>query len=73
MNPETLREKLEQNGELMVKVTEFDFPLELHLHDTEIGDEVVTLELADGSLEFAVDEVVGAWKHYHSLADYGLE
>ena len=73
MNPETLRGKLEQNGELMVKVTEFDAPLELHLHDTEIGDEVVTLELSDGSLEFAVDEVVAAWKHYHSLADLGLE
>lgn len=73
MDPDTLREKLDRNGELMVTVTEFDMPLELHRHDTEIGEELVTLELADGSLEFAVDEVVGAWKHYHSLADYGLE
>ena len=73
MKPETVRAKLKENGELMVTVTEFDTPLELHLHDTEIGDETVTLELADGTLEFAVDEVVGAWRHYHSLADYGLE
>ncbi|WP_290814535.1 hypothetical protein [Halovivax sp.] len=73
MHPETLRAKLDEYGELMVTVTEFDQPLELHRHDAEIGDELVTLELADGTLEFAVDEVVAAWKHYHSLADYGLE
>ena len=73
MNPESLRAKLEQNGELMVKVAEFDMPLELHIHDTEIGDETATLQLADGEIEFDVDEVTGAWQHYHSLADYGLE
>ena len=73
MDPTSLRERLEASGELMVKVTEFDVPLELHLHDTEIDEETVTLELADGQLEFSTDEVVGAWEHYHSLADYGLE
>lgn len=73
MDPETLRRKLQDSGELMVTVAEFDVPVELHLHDTEIGDEFVTLELADGTLEFDVDEVIAAWNHYHSLADYGLE
>ena len=64
---------LEENGELMVKVTEFDAPLELHLHDTEIGDEQVRLNLTDGVLKFDVEEVTGAWQHTHSLADLGLE
>ncbi|MFP8890999.1 hypothetical protein ACLI4U_14715 [Natrialbaceae archaeon A-CW2] len=73
MDAQSLQSKLEASGELMVNVTEFDQPLELHLHDTDISDDVITLELADGELEFSTDEVVGAWKHYHSLADYGLE
>ncbi len=72
MDAATLQSKLEENGEVMVTVTEFDQPLELHLHDTEVHDDMVTLELADGTLEFRLDEVVAAWKHYHSLADYGL-
>ncbi len=73
MKAETLRSELEANGELMVKVEEFEMPLELHLHDTEIGEEEVALELADGSLTFDLDAVTGYWQHYHSLADYGLE
>lgn len=73
MDPEILRSKLEESGEVMVNVEEFDVPLELHLHDTEIGSEEVTLELADGTLTFALDAVTGYWEHYHSLNDYGLE
>ena len=73
MDPEDLRAMLEENGELMVKVAEFDEPLELHLHDTDIGDDVVRLELTDGIINFDVDEVTGAWQHTHSLADLGLE
>lgn len=73
MDSATLQAKLEESGELMVTVEEFDTPLELHLHDAEIGDDTVTLDLADGTLEFAIDSVTGYWKHYHSLADYGLE
>ena len=73
MNGDQLREKLERNGELMVKVAEFDEPIELHLHDTEIDDETVRLQLTDGVLDFDVDEVVGAWQHTHSLADLGME
>ncbi|MCU4716656.1 hypothetical protein [Halapricum hydrolyticum] len=73
MNSEDLQEMLERNGELMVAVSEFDQPLELHLHDAEIGDETVRLQLTDGVLEFDVDEVTGAWQHTHSLADLGLE
>lgn len=73
MEAEDLRTMLEENGELMVNVTEFDVPLELHLHDTEIGDEQVRLNLTDGVLTFDVDEVSGAWQHTHSLADFGLE
>lgn len=73
MDSEDLQEMLEQNGELMVAVSEFDQPLELHLHDAEIGDETVRLRLTDGVLEFDVDEVTGAWQHTHSLADLGLE
>lgn len=73
MDAETLQAKLEENGELMVNVEEFEVPLELHLHDAEIGEETVTLELADGELAFDLDAVTGYWKHYHSLADYGLE
>ncbi|MFB6352891.1 MAG: hypothetical protein ABEJ92_02280 [Halobacteriales archaeon] len=64
---------LEENGELMVKVAEFDEPLELHLHDAEIGDERVRLQLTDGVINFDIDEVTGAWQHTHSLADLGLE
>lgn len=73
MDAETLQSELEETGELMVTVEEIEVPLELHLHDTEIGEEMVTLQLADGTLNFALDAVTGYWKHYHSLADYGLE
>lgn len=73
MNADDLRSMLEENGELMINVTEFDQPLELHLHDTDIGDEQVRLQLTDGVITFDVDEVVGAWQHTHSLADLGLE
>lgn len=73
MDPETLQSKIEESGELMVNVEEFDVPLELHLHDTSFDDGSVTLELADGQLSFDVEDVTGYWKHYHSLADYGLE
>ena len=73
MNADDLQEQLEQNGELMIKVTEFDQPIELHLHDTQINEENVRLELTDGVLTFDIDEVVGAWQHTHSLADLGLE
>lgn len=73
MDADILQSELEKNGELMVNVEEFETPLELHLHDTDIGTESVALELADGELNFAVDAVTGYWKHYHSLADYGLK
>ena len=73
MDATELQAMLEEYGELMVAVSEFDQPLELHLHDTEIGDEFVRLELTDGVLKFDVDEVTGAWQHTHSLADLGLE
>lgn len=73
MNAETLRSELESAGELMVTVEEFDSQLELHLHDTTIDDGMVTLELSDGELTFGIDRVTGYWRHYHSLADYGLE
>lgn len=68
-----LREKLESNGELMVAVAEFEEPLELHLHDTEIGEETVRVQLTDGEVTFPVDAVTGAWHHTHSLADFDLE
>lgn len=73
MESEDLQAMLEENGELMVAVAEFDQPLELHLHDAEIDDDTVRLELTDGVLTFDVDEVTGAWQHTHSLADLGLE
>ena len=73
MDPADLQSMLEENGELMVNVTEFPEPLELHLHDTDIGDDVVTLKLTDGIINFDVDEITGAWQHTHSLADLGLE
>jgi hypothetical protein len=73
MNAEDLQAMLEKNGELMLAVGEFDEPLELHLHDTEIGEEKVRLELTDGVVKFDIDEVSGAWQHTHSLADLGLE
>lgn len=68
-----LQSKLEQKGELMLAVSEFDDPLEMHLHDTEIEDGVVEIQLTDGVLTFDVDEVVAVWHHTHSLADLGLE
>lgn len=73
MDSETLQSKLEENGELMVNVEEFDVPLELHLHDTAFEGGRVRLDLADGDLAFDSEDVTGYWKHYHSLADYGLE
>lgn len=73
MEPEDLRAMLEENGELMVMVAEFGEPVELHLHDTEIGDETVTLRLTDGILNFNIEDITGAWQHTHSLADLGLE
>lgn len=73
MTESELQDKLEENGELMVAVSEFDEPLELHLHDTEIEEDKVTLELTNGELTFDVDEVISAWYHTHSLEDFGLE
>lgn len=72
MNAAFIQEKLDESGEIMVKVHEFEEPIELHLHDTEIEDDLVTLELDDGVLWFSPDEVTGVWKHYHSTDDYGL-
>lgn len=73
MESDDLRAMLEENGELMVMVSDFDEPVELHLHDTEIGDETVTLRLTDGILNFNIEDITGAWQHTHSLADLGLE
>lgn len=73
MESDDLQEMLETNGELMVTVAEFDEPLELHLHDAEIGEDYVRLQLTDGILTFDIDDVSGAWQHTHSLADFGLE
>ena len=73
MDANELRTMLDQNGELMVQVADFDEPLELHLHDTTIEDDAVRLELTDGILTFDVENVAGAWQHTHSLADLGLE
>jgi hypothetical protein len=73
MEADDLQAMLEENGELMVMVAEFDEPLELHLHDTDIGEDTVRLELTDGVINFDVDDISGAWQHTHSLADLGLE
>lgn len=73
MDATQLRTLLEENGEVMVKVEEIEEPLELHLHDTDIGEELVTVQLADGELRFEVDRVGAVWKHYHSIEDYGLD
>lgn len=73
MEANELQEMLEANGELMVAVADFEQPLELHLHDAEIDEESVRLELTDGVLTFDVDAVTGAWQHTHSLEDLGLE
>ena len=72
MDANVLRSKLEESGELMVRVAEFDQPLELHLHDTEFDGETVRLQLSDGELEFMTEDVTGAWNHLHSLTEYGL-
>jgi hypothetical protein len=56
----------------MLAVSEFDEPLEMHLHDTEIEEGVIGLQLTAGVLTFDVDEVVTVWHHTHSLADFGL-
>lgn len=72
MNTDLLQTKLEESGELMVHVEEFDEPIELHLHDTTIDENVITVELDDGMLWFESENVTGAWKHFHSTDDYGL-
>ncbi|RCU46380.1 hypothetical protein DU504_03085 [Haloplanus salinus] len=68
-----LQSELEEKGELMLAVSEFDEPLEMHLHDTDIEDGIIRIHLTDGVLTFDVDEVVAVWHHTHSLADFGLE
>jgi hypothetical protein len=68
---EELSERLEQNGELMIAVSDFDGPIELRLHDTEVKEETVHLELTDGSLTFDVEETVTA--RHHSIEDLGFE
>ena len=73
MDAETLQAELEENGELMVIVEEFEEPFELHLHDTDIRESDIVLTLADGELTFDIDAVVGYWHHYHSLDDYDLD
>lgn len=73
MDADILQSRLDDAGEVMVNVEEFDVPLELHLHDTDIREESVTLELSDGKLDFDIDAVTGYWTHNHSLADYGFE
>lgn len=73
MDATDLRSKLEAAGELMVAVGEFEQPLELHIHDTEIGEDTIVIDLADGELEFEIQEISGVWKHKHTLADFGLE
>lgn len=73
MEASELKQMLEANGELMVTVADFEEPLELHLHDSEITDDTVELQLTDGVLTFDVDDVSGAWQHTHSLEDFGLE
>ena len=72
-NTDDLRAELEEKGELMLAVSEFDEPLEMHLHDTEISEETVKIDLTDGVLTFDIDEIVATWHHTHSLADFGLE
>lgn len=72
MDVNALKSKLEDAGEVMVAVEEFEEPIELHLHDTEFDDDMITVQLADGTLWFSAESVTGAWKHYHSTDDYGL-
>lgn len=72
MDADTLRDELEDAGELMVNVENFPEPLELHLHDTKIDDDTITLDLADGELVVSLGFVTGYWKHKHSLEDLGL-
>lgn len=73
MDADNLQSMLEEYGELMVMVAEFDEPLELHLHDTDIREDTVRLELTDGIINFNIDDITGAWQHTHSLEDLGLE
>jgi len=72
-NTSDLQAELEEKGELMLAVSEFDEPLEMHLHDTEVNEETVKINLTDGVLTFDIDEIVATWHHTHSLADFGLE
>lgn len=73
MDANTLQSTLDDAGELMIAVEEFEVPLELHLHDTDIDEETITLDLSDGSLTVGIDNVTGYWVHKHSLEHYGLE
>ncbi len=73
MDAADLQSQLEANGELMVKVEELEEPIELHIHDTEIQSDLVTVELADGQLQFDPERVAASWYHYHSIEDYDLD
>ena len=72
MDGARIRETLDEAGEVMIIIEEFDEPLELHLHDTDIGEETITVELADGTLTIDLDSITGYWIHRHSLSHYGL-
>jgi hypothetical protein len=72
MDASDLQSKLEESGELMLAVDGFEEPIEIHLHDTDISETVVTVDLADGELQFELDAVAGSWKHLHTLEDLGL-
>ena len=73
MDANTLQGQLDESGEVMITVEEFEEPLELHLHDTEIAEDTITLDLSDGTLTVGIDNVTGYWVHKHSLEHYGLE
>lgn len=72
MDASTLQSELEEKGEIMVKVAEFDEPVELHVYDTNITDDVIEVDMADGDLMIDVDEVIAVWTHMHHLEDFGL-
>jgi hypothetical protein len=60
--------ELEEAGELLVTLDSGE-KVELHLHDTEFGDNGVTVELADGEFSFPYDVIESTGIHLQETSD----
>lgn len=72
MNKQTIEDKLNDAGELLVTLDSGD-KVEFHLHDTTCGEDGVTIELADGEMSFTYDVIESVGLHRQTTEDFGFE